>query len=60
MKCKVRVKLNKIPFDKFSDGKFVHATGDMCIFEDGTSVYEYEDDLIEDAEDCIYDIEEEY
>ena len=48
-----------MPFDKFVDGQFVHATGYMIELEDGSIEIEYEDMEYEDADDCIFEEEEE-
>ncbi len=48
-----------MPFDKFENGTFVHATGDLVTLEDGTTEIEYEDQEYEDADDCIFEEEEE-
>lgn len=60
-----RVHLNKMPFDRFSNGQFVHATGDFCLLVDMTdgSVFgwhsEYEDEPFTDAQDCVEEWEDE-
>ena len=54
-----RCHLNKMPFDRFTGGQFVHATGDLCLLEDGTTVLEYDDCVYEDAENCVYEDEDE-
>ena len=59
MKAKRRVKLNKMPFDKFVDGHFIHATGFEVYTTDGEWLLEYEGEEFEDAEDCIFEYEEE-
>ena len=48
-----------MPFDKFENGTFVHATGDLVKLEDGSIEIEYEDQEYEDADDCIFEEEEE-
>ena len=54
-----RIRMANMPFDKFENGRFVHATGDLVTFEDGTTEIEYEDQEYEDADDCIFEEEEE-
>lgn len=58
MKAVRRIKLNSMPFDRFVDGHFVHATG-YEVFVDGDWEIEYEDMKYEDADDCILEYEEE-
>lgn len=58
MKATRRLKLNSMPFDKFIDGKFIHATG-FEVFVDGEWILEYEGEEYEDADDCILEYEEE-
>ena len=58
MKAVKRIKLNTMPFDKFVDGHFVHATG-YEVLVDGDWEIEYEDMKYEDADDCIFEYEEE-
>lgn len=56
-----RMLLKNMPFDKFDDSNgFIHATGYEIMTEDGQWQVEYEDDLFEDAENCIYENEEDY
>lgn len=59
MKAIKRIKLNCMPFDKFINGKFIHATGYEVKLEDGEWYLEYEGEEFEDAEDCIYKYEDE-
>lgn len=47
-----------MPYDKFENGRFVHATGDLVTLEDGTTEIEYEDLEYEDAPDCKYSEED--
>lgn len=58
MKAVKRIKLNTMPFDKFVDGKFIHATG-FEVLVDGEWEIEYEGEEFEDADDCIFEYEEE-
>lgn len=53
-----RIRMANMPFDKFVDGKFIHATGDLVTLEDGTTEIEYEDMEYEDAPGCKYSNEE--
>lgn len=53
-----RIKLNRMPFDKFVDGKFIHATG-YEVLSDGEWLLEYEGEEFEDADGCILEYEEE-
>lgn len=53
-----RIKLNTMPFDKFVDGKFIHATG-FEVLVDGEWYLEYEGEEFEDADGCILEYEEE-
>lgn len=53
-----RIKLNNMPFDKFVDGNFIHATG-FEVLVDGDWEIEYEGEEFEDADDCIFEYEEE-
>ena len=48
-----------MPFDKFVDGRFIHATGYEVKLEDGSIEIEYEGEEYEDADDCIFEEEEE-
>lgn len=57
-KAERRIKLNNMPFDKFVDGKFIHATG-FEVLVDGEWKIEYESEEYEDADDCIFEYEEE-
>ena len=59
MKAVKRIRMANMPFDKFENGTFVHATGDLVTLEDGTLEIEYEDMEYEDADDCIFEEEEE-
>ena len=59
MKAVERIRMANMPFDKFENGRFVHATGDLVKLEDGTWEIEYEDMEYEDADDCIFEEEEE-
>ena len=59
MKAVERIRMANMPFDKFENGRFVHATGDLVTLEDGTTEIEYEDLEYEDADDCIFEEEEE-
>lgn len=53
-----RIKLNSMPYDKFVDGCFIHATG-YEVLCDGEWYLEYQGEEFEDAEDCIYKYEDE-
>lgn len=53
-----RVHLMGMPFDRFSNGQFVHATGDYIFTNMGFSGVEYEDYEIPDAPDCVVEWEE--
>ena len=57
MEAKIRIELAEMPFDKFVDGNFIHATGDAVILEDGSYWTEYEGEEYPDAENCIYLVE---
>ena len=35
--------LNEMPFDRFENGQFIHATGREIVFADGHTEIEYED-----------------
>ena len=59
MKAIKRIRMANMPFDKFENGTFVHATGDFVKLEDGSWEIEYEDQQYEDADDCIFEEEEE-
>lgn len=59
MRAVERIRMANMPFDKFENGRFVHATGDLVTLEDGTTEIEYEDLEYEDAPDCKYSEEEE-
>mgnify|MGYP003468504366 FL=1 len=59
MKAVERIRMANMPFDKFENGTFVHATGDLVKLEDGSIEIEYEDQEYEDADDCIFEEEEE-
>lgn len=59
MKAVKRIRMANMPFDKFENNQFIHATGDMVKLEDGSWVLEYEDQEYEDADDCIFEEEEE-
>lgn len=59
MKAVKRIKLSRMPYDKFVDGRFIHATGYEVKLEDGSWEIEYEDQEYEDADDCILEEEEE-
>lgn len=48
-----------MPYDKFVDGHFIHATGYEVKLEDGSWEIEYEDMEFQDADDCIFEEEEE-
>ena len=54
-----RIRMANMPFDKFENGRFVHATGDLVTLEDGSIEIEYEGEEYEDAPDCKYEEEEE-
>lgn len=59
MKAVERTRMANMPFDKFVDGSFIHATGYEVKLEDGEWYIEYEGEEFEDAEDCIYKYEDE-
>lgn len=59
MKAVERIRMANMPFDKFVDGRFIHATGYEVKLEDGSIEIEYEDMEYEDADDCIFEEEEE-
>lgn len=54
-----RLKLSSMPFDKFVDGNFIHATGYEVYTTDGEWEIEYEGEEFEDTDDCIFEYEEE-
>ena len=54
-----RFRMANMPFDKFENGTFVHATGDLVKLEDGSIEIEYEGEEYEDAPGCKYSEEEE-
>ena len=58
MRAVERIRMANMPFDKFENGTFVHATGDLVTLEDGTTEIEYEDLEYEDAPDCKYSEED--
>ena len=43
MKAVKRIRMANMPFDKFENNQFVHATGDLVKLEDGSWEIEYED-----------------
>lgn len=51
-----RIKLNSMPFDKFVDGHFIHATG-FEVLVDGEWEIEYEGEEFQDADGCILEYE---
>lgn len=53
-----RFRMANMPFDKFENNQFVHATGDLVKLEDGSWEIEYEDMEYEDAPDCKYSEED--
>ena len=59
MKAVKRIRMANMPFDKFENNQFVHATGYMIELEDGSIEIEYEDQEYEDAPGCKYEEEEE-
>ena len=59
MKAVKRIRMANMPFDKFENNQFVHATGYMIELEDGSIEIEYEGEEYEDADDCIFEEEEE-
>lgn len=59
MKAIKRIRMANMPFDKFENGQFVHATGYEVKLEDGSWEIEYEGEEFEDADDCIFEYEEE-
>ena len=58
MKAVERIRMANMPFDKFENGRFVHATGYEVKLEDGSIEIEYEDMEYEDAPGCKYSEEE--
>ena len=58
MKAIKRIRMANMPYDKFENNQFVHATGDLVTLEDGTTEIEYEDMEYEDAPGCKYSNEE--
>lgn len=54
-----RIRMANMPFDKFENNQFVHATGYMVKLEDGSWEIEYEDMEYEDSPECKYSEEEE-
>ena len=58
MKAVKRIRMANMPFDKFENGTFVHATG-YEVLCDGEWYLEYQGEEFEDAEDCIYKYEDE-
>ena len=59
MKAVERIRMANMPFDKFENNQFVHATGYMIELEDGSIEIEYEGEEYEDADDCIFEEEDE-
>lgn len=59
MKAVERIRMANMPFDKFENGSFVHATGDLVKLEDGSWEIEYSEEEYEDAPGCKYSEEEE-
>ena len=59
MRAVKRIRMANMPFDKFVDGRFIHATGYEVKLEDGSWEIEYEDMEFQDADDCIFEYEEE-
>lgn len=57
MKAIKRVYLTNMPLDKWSCNEYIHATGCSVLLEDGTWHTEYENNVYEDADDCIYEDE---
>ena len=53
-----RIKLSRMPYDKFVDGHFIHATG-FEVLVDGEWFLEYEGEEFQDSDDCIFECEEE-
>lgn len=58
MKAVERIRMANMPFDKFVDGRFIHATGYEVKLEDGSWEIEYEDLEYEDAPGCKYSEED--
>lgn len=54
-----RIKMANMPFDKFENNQFVHATGYMVELEDGSIEIEYEGEEYVDSPECKYSEEEE-
>lgn len=57
-----RMALNTMPYDRWDaeSHRHIHSTGYMVFFADGTSAYEYEDCIYEDAENCKLSNESDY
>ena len=58
MKAVERIRMANMPFDKFENNQFFHATGDLVKLEDGSWEIEYEDMEYEDAPGCKYSEED--
>lgn len=53
-----RIKLGRMPYDKFVDGHFIHATGYEVLVGDEWLI-EYQGEEFQDSDDCIFEYEEE-
>lgn len=54
-----REQLKEMPFDRFnSEDGFIHSTGYRCYFDDGSCELEQENCIFEDAENCVYTVED--
>ncbi len=58
MKATRRIKLSRMPYDKFVDGHFIHATGYEVLVDDEWLI-EYQGEEFQDSDDCIFQYEEE-
>lgn len=58
MKATRRIKLSRMPYDKFVDGKFIHSTGYEVLVDDEWLI-EYQGEEFQDSDDCIFQYEEE-
>ena len=59
MKAVERIRMANMPFDKFENNQFIHATGYMVELEDGSIEIEYEGEEYVDSPECKYSEEEE-
>lgn len=56
MTAERRIKLSNMPFDKFENGRFIHATG-YEVLCDGEWYLEYEGEEFQDTDGCILEHE---